>query len=170
LDIITSSFGQSISATPLQVLSAISTIANGGKRMQPYIVDAIMDDNGTNVTVPQVISQPISEDTADSVAEMMKAVVEEGGISEAESERVKDYEISAKTGTAQVVEVGEHGYQEGKTIASYIGFTPTSDPQMIMIVRIAEPQVAEFSTFTAVPVWNDIFLEIVNDLEIPKRN
>jgi cell division protein FtsI (penicillin-binding protein 3) len=170
LDIITSSYGQGISATPLQVLSAISTIANDGKRMQPYIVDAMIEESEINVTVPQVISQPISEDTADTVAEMMKDVVEEGGISKIESQRVEDYEISAKTGTAQVVEVGQQGYQEGKTIASYIGFTPTSDPKMIMIVRISEPQTAEYSTFTAVPVWNDIFLEIVNDLEIPKKN
>jgi cell division protein FtsI/penicillin-binding protein 2 len=170
LDIITSSYGQSISATPLQVLSAISTIANDGKRMQPYIVDATIDGEDISTTTPQVISQPISEDTADTVAQMMKSVVEDGGILEREYERVKEYEISAKTGTAQVVKMGEAGYQEDATIASYIGFAPTSDPKMIMIVRISEPQTAEYSTFTAVPVWNDIFLEIVNDLEIPKKN
>jgi cell division protein FtsI/penicillin-binding protein 2 len=170
LDVITTSYGQSISATPLQVLSAISTIANDGKRMQPYIVDAMIDGDDINVTQPQVISQPISKDTANTVAEMMKAVVEEGGILERQAERVQDYEISAKTGTAQVAKSGEVGYEEGKTIASYIGFAPTSDPKMVMIVRLSEPQTAEYSTFTAVPVWNDIFLEIVNDLEIPKRN
>lgn len=170
LDLITASYGQGISATPLQVLSAISTIANNGKRMQPYIVDAMIEDENMNVTIPQVISEPITEDTADTVAQMMRAVVEDGGISDFESERVKDYEISAKTGTAQVVKVGEVGYQEGATIASYIGFAPSSDAQMIMIVRLAESQSAEFSTYTAVPVWNDIFLEVVNDLEIPKRN
>jgi cell division protein FtsI/penicillin-binding protein 2 len=170
LDIITSSYGQSISATPLQVLSAISTIANDGKRMQPYIVDAMIEDDQEHKTVPQILSQPISEDTADSVAEMMKAVVQEGGISKQEAQRVQDYEISAKTGTAQVIKEGEVGYQEDTTIASYIGFAPTSDPKLVMIVRISEPQTAEYSTFTAVPVWNDIFLEIVNDLEIPKRN
>jgi stage V sporulation protein D (sporulation-specific penicillin-binding protein) len=170
LDIITASYGQAISATPLQVISAISTIANNGKRMQPYIVDAMIENEDTIITVPQVISQPISEDTADSVAQMMRAVVEDGGIFDLEKERVKDYEISAKTGTAQVVKVGEVGYQQGATIATYIGFAPSSDPEMIMLVRLAESQTAEFSSYTAVPVWNDIFLEIVNDLEIPKRN
>ena len=170
LDLITASYGQSISATPLQVISAISTIANHGKRMQPYIVDAMIDGDNINVTVPQIISQPVSEDTADTVAEMMKAVVEDGGILENEAKRVQDYEISAKTGTAQVIKVGEVGYQEDTTIATYIGFAPTSDAKMIMLVRLSEPQTAEFSTFTAVPLWNDIFLEIVDDLEIPKRN
>jgi cell division protein FtsI/penicillin-binding protein 2 len=170
LDIITASYGQGISATPLQVISAVSTIANDGKRMQPYIVDAMIENDDINITIPQVISQPISEDTADTVAQMMRAVVEDGGIFDSEKERVKDYEISAKTGTAQVVKVGEVGYQEGATIASYIGFAPSSDPEMIMLVRLAESQTAEFSSYTAVPVWNDIFLEIVNDLEIPKRN
>jgi cell division protein FtsI (penicillin-binding protein 3) len=170
LDLITASYGQGISATPLQVLSAISTIANDGKRMQPYIVDAMIEDDDINVTIPQVISEPISEDTADSVAQMMRAVVEEGGIIETEAKRVKDYEISAKTGTAQVIKSGEVGYKDDTTIASYIGFAPSSDPKMIMLVRLSEPQTAEFSSFTSVPVWNDIFLEIVNDLEIPKKN
>ena len=170
LDLITASYGQGISATPLQVISAISTIANHGKRMQPYIVDAMIDGDEINVTVPQIISQPVSADTADTVAEMMKAVVEDGGILESQAKKVKDYEISAKTGTAQVIKEGEVGYQEDTTIATYIGFAPTSDPQMIMLVRLSEPQTAEYSTFTAVPVWNDIFLEIVDDLEIPKRN
>ncbi|MDD3474574.1 MAG: penicillin-binding protein 2 [Candidatus Dojkabacteria bacterium] len=170
LDLITASYGQGISATPLQVISAISTIANHGKRMQPYIVDALIDGDDINVTVPQVISEPISADTADTVAEMMKAVVEDGGILDSEAKRVEDYEISAKTGTAQVIKEGEVGYQEDTTIATYIGFAPTSDPQMIMLVRLSEPQTAEFSTFTAVPLWNDIFLEIADDLEIPKRN
>jgi len=129
-----------------------------------------MDEEETHLTEPQVISQPISEDTADSVAQMMRAVVEDGGIFDSEKERVKDYEISAKTGTAQVVKVGEVGYQEGATIASYIGFAPSSNPQMIMLVRLAESQTAEFSSYTAVPLWNNIFLDVVNDLEIPKRN
>jgi stage V sporulation protein D (sporulation-specific penicillin-binding protein) len=170
LDIITASYGQAISATPLQVVSAMSTIANDGKRMQPYIVDAMIDGNDVHETVPQIVSQPISKDTANSVAQMMRAVVEEGGIFDTEKERVKDYEISAKTGTAQVIKVGEVGYQEGATIASYVGFAPSSDPQMIMLVRLAESQTAEFSSYTAVPLWNDIFLDIVNDLEIPRRN
>jgi cell division protein FtsI/penicillin-binding protein 2 len=130
----------------------------------------MIEGDEINATIPQVISQPISEDTADSVAQMMRAVVEDGGIIERESQRVEDYEISAKTGTAQVIKAGEVGYQEDTTIASYIGFAPSTDPKMIMLVRLSEPQTAEFSSFTAVPVWNDIFLEIVNDLEIPKRN
>ncbi|MCK9415072.1 MAG: penicillin-binding protein 2 [Candidatus Dojkabacteria bacterium] len=170
LDLITASYGQGISATPLQVISAISTIANGGKRMQPYIVDAMIEGNVINVTNPQVISQPISEDTADTVADMMKSVVEQGGIFETEKERVKEYEISAKTGTAQVVKAGEAGYQKDKTIATYIGFAPTVNPKMIMLLRLSEAKTGEFSSYTAVPLWNDIFLEIVNDLEIPKRN
>jgi cell division protein FtsI/penicillin-binding protein 2 len=130
----------------------------------------MIDGDETNITIPQVISQPISEETADSVANMMKAVVEDGGIPATEAERVKDYEISGKTGTAQVVKVGEVGYQEDTTIATYIGFAPTPDPKMIMLVRLSEPQISEHASLTAAPLWNDIFLDIVNDLEISKRN
>jgi cell division protein FtsI/penicillin-binding protein 2 len=170
LDLITSSYGQGISATPLQVISAISTVANDGKRMQPYIVDAMIEGDEIHPTIPQVISQPISKETANKVAKMMTAVVEDGGIPVNEAERVKDYEISGKTGTAQVVKVGEVGYQEDKTMATYLGFTPTEDPKMIMLVRLSEPQTSEYASLTVVPVWNDIFLDIVSDLEIPKRN
>ncbi|HCC67952.1 TPA: hypothetical protein DEP90_01935 [Patescibacteria group bacterium] len=170
LDLITASYGQGISATPLQIVSAISTIANDGKRMQPYIVDAMIEGDDIEITVPQILSEPISEDTANTVAQMMRAVVEDRGIPIHEAERVKDFEISAKTGTAQVIKEGVVGYQEGKTNASYIGFAPSSDPKMIMLVRLSEPKTTGYSATTAVPLWNDIFLDIVNDLEIAKKN
>ena len=169
LDIITSSFGQSLSATPLQVLSALSAIANDGKRMQPYLVDATIDNEIIQKTKPQVISQPISQDVANQVALMMQKVATDG-IPVHEAQRTSMYNISSKTGTAQIARSDEAGYESGKVNASYIGFAPTENPKMIMIVKLSEPKIGRFSSSNAVPLWNEIFLEIANDLEIPRNN
>lgn len=170
LDLITASFGQGISATPLQVISALSTIANDGKRMQPYIVDSIIDGDNITYTNPQVVSEPLSKDTANKVAKIMADSVENGGMSEYQALRIAEYEVAAKTGTSQIVREGIEGYQEGKIDASVVGFAPVSDPKFIMLLKLSEPQTGRFAAYNALPLWNDIFLEIVNDLEIPKRN
>jgi cell division protein FtsI (penicillin-binding protein 3) len=169
LDIITASYGQGISATPLQVISAISTIANGGVRMQPYIVEAMIEGNDISITKPQVLAQPISKDTADTVAKMMMLVATDG-IPVNEAKKMQNYNISSKTGTAQIAKLTGVGYEEGKVNTSYVGFAPSADPTMIMIVRLSEPQTSGFAATTVVPVWNDIFIDIADDLEIPKIN
>ena len=100
----------------------------------------------------------------------MMQYVATNGIPVHEAQRMKDYEISSKTGTAQIAKTDGSGYEEDKVNTSYIGFAPSSDPKMIMLVRLSEPQTSGYAATTVVPVWNDIFLEIVDDLEIPKRN
>ncbi len=169
LDIITASYGQGISATPLQILSAISAIANNGVRMRPYIISKISNDEEEIMYEPQILSQPISEQTAQTVTEMMTHVIEDGGISPTYVKKLKDYYIAGKTGTAEVAKK-EGGYEEDKTITTFIGFTPADDAKMIMLVRLEHPQTDELAAATVVPLWTDIFLSIANDLEIPKRN
>ncbi len=170
LDIITASYGQGISATPLQVISAISTIANHGKRMRPYIISTISNEEETIKYQPQVLSEPISSDTADAVAEMMTHVIEDGGINIKYIKQLQDYYIAGKTGTAQVAKKDGSGYEDDKTITTFIGFAPADDAKMIMLVRLEEPKNDEFAAGTVVPLWTDIFLNVVHDLEISKRN
>lgn len=170
LDIITASYGQAISATPLQVLSAISTIANNGERMRPYIISEISDEKEIIQFEPQILSQPISKRIANSVAQMMSHVIEEGGINEREIKLLQEYSIAGKTGTAQVARKDGPGYEEGKTIATFVGFAPVEDAKMIMLVRLEEPKTSPYASPTTVPLWTDIFLGIVNDLEITKKN
>jgi len=170
LDIITASFGQGISATPLQVVSAISTIANHGKRMRPYIISTISNDEETIKYPPQVLSEPISQDTADTVAEMMTHVIEDGGINERYIKLLKDYYIAGKTGTAQVAKKDGTGYEDKKTITTFVGFAPADDAKMIMLVRLEEPKNDPYAASTVVPLWTDIFLNVAHDLEISKRN
>ena len=170
LDTITASYGQGIAATPLQVISGISTIANDGKRMRPYIIESISDEKENIKFQPQILSQPISEETADSVAEMMTHVIEDGGINQIYIDQLKDYYIAGKTGTAQVAKKDEAGYEEDKTITTFVGFAPADNAKMIMLVRLEEPKTNPYAANTVVPLWTQIFLNIVNDLEISKRN
>lgn len=170
LDIITASYGQGISATPLQITSAISTLANHGTRMRPYIISEISDEKETIKFTPQVLSEPISKEVADKVAIMMSGVIEDGGINKKEVELLSDYYIAGKTGTAQIAKKDGPGYEEDKTITTFVGFAPADDAKMIMLVRLEEPKNSQYASPTVVPLWTEIFLGIVNDLEITKRN
>jgi len=166
LDLAVTAFGQSISATPLQITSALSTIANDGVRMKPYIVSEIVDDAETITYEPQVLSQPISKETADEVTQMMISVVREGESHWWFDGAVPNYDIAGKTGTAQIPKQNEVGYYEDRTNTTFVGFAPTDDPKMIMLVRIEEPKTSTFAAYTAVPTWIDIFLAVADDLEI----
>ena len=170
LDIITASYGQGISATPLQVISAISAIANHGVRMRPYIISSISDDKEIINFKPQILSEPISAETADSVTEMMTHVIEDGGINIKYIRQLQDYYIAGKTGTAQVAKKDGGGYEEDKTITTFIGFAPADNAKMVMLTRLEEPKNDQYAAGTVVPLWTEIFLNIVNDLEISKRN
>jgi cell division protein FtsI/penicillin-binding protein 2 len=169
LDLAVTSFGQSISTTPMQITSAISTIANEGKRMRPYVVKEVIDDNEPIPNQPTVEAQPISEETADKVAEMMVSVVRGGDAKWIFEEHLTDYSIAGKTGTAQIPKKDSTGYYADRTNATFIGFSPVKDAKMIMLVRLEEPGLNEYAATTAVPVWADIFLDIADDLEIPKK-
>jgi cell division protein FtsI/penicillin-binding protein 2 len=137
--------------------------------MRPYIISKISNDEEEIMYEPQILSQPISEQTAQAVTEMMTHVIEDGGISPTYVKKLKDYYIAGKTGTAEVAKK-EGGYEEDKTITTFIGFTPADDAKMIMLVRLEHPQTDTLAAATVVPLWTDIFLSIANDLEIPKRN
>jgi len=168
-DVITSAFGQGISATALQAISAQSVFANNGVRMRPYIIEEIKDENETITIKPQVLSQPISKETADIIKEALKEAVDRGLLGGVVKD-LKQYSIAAKTGTAQIAYIGKLGYRSDYSNDTVVGFAPVENPKMIMLVRLEEPQSSSFSTMTAAPLWEKIFLAIVDDLEIAKKN
>jgi cell division protein FtsI/penicillin-binding protein 2 len=170
LDLITTAYGQSISATALQVISALSTIANNGQRMRPYIISQISDDDETITFEPQVLSEPISAETAQKVIQMMKYVVQEGDPKYYFTDLNKEYSIAGKTGSAQIPKTDEAGYEEDKTNTTFVAFAPAEDAEMIMIVRLEEPQTSPYAALTAVPLWKDVFEAVADDLEIPRIN
>lgn len=159
----TISFGQGITATPLQVLAATSAIANKGKLMQPYIVDKVVGfDEKEQVRNPKEVTQVIREDTATKVAQMMVSVVENGHGKKA---AVEGYKVAGKTGTAQVPKPGG-GYYEDRHIGSFVGFAPAEDARFAMIVRLDNPKSVEWAESSAAPAFGAMAKWLLNYLNV----
>lgn len=167
LDLITASFGQGVSATPLQVISALSTLANGGKRMRPYIISEITDAKETIKIQPQVLAEPISKETATIVTNALEEAVQKDSLGGMVKE-LKKYSIAAKTGTAQIAKLDAEGYSDQITNTTTVGYAPADDPKIIILVKLEEPQISAYASLTSVPVWRDIFLSLTDILEIQK--
>jgi len=161
IDLANISFGQGISATPLQVLNGINVIANGGHLLQPKIVSRIID-NGKEITIPsKIIRQVMSRDSAEVMTEMLELAAEGG---EAWYFVSKEYRIAGKTGTAQIFKEG--GYDPNKTNATFVGYL-IGDRKFSMIVKLEEPTAKKYASETAVPLWMDIADELVKFYGIP---
>ena len=132
--------GQGIGVTAIQMVTAMSAIANGGKIFKPYIVDTVYGRDGKVVYkgTPKVRYQVISKGTADFIRTGMEQVVAAGGGRAAKSKTV---EIAGKTGTAQVA---EHGQYTGRHNASFIGMWPASAPEYVMVITLGEPSVGSY--------------------------
>ncbi len=154
IELATRSFGQGISATSLQMMRAINAIANNGLMMQPQIIERVSNqETGEEIiTPPTPLTQIVSPDTARKVTAMM---IESANHGEAQWIASKDYLVAGKTGTSQVVRP-EGGYDEKKTIASFIGFAPADQPKFIMLVKLNEPSTSPWAAETAAPLWYKI--------------
>jgi cell division protein FtsI/penicillin-binding protein 2 len=164
IDLATISFGQGISATPLQVLNAFNVFANGGVLYQPRIVHKI-EDNGKEIDIPQrKIGRVISEKTAES---MMGALVDAVSGGESKFYNIKTYDIAGKTGTAQIPLQGR--YDPNKTNATFLGIMATSR-RFSMIVKLNEPTTSTYAAETAVPLWMDIANDLIKYYGLPPDN
>ncbi|MGB9802918.1 penicillin-binding transpeptidase domain-containing protein, partial [Desulfofundulus sp.] len=166
LDVATMAIGQSIAVTPIQLLSAVSAIANGGYLMQPHVVRAVEDGSGKIIRAiaPRVIRQVISKDTARELAGLLEKVVLEGTGKKA---LVEGYRVAGKTGTAQVP--GPGGYVEGKYVASFAGFAPAGDPRIAVLVVVAEPRGQEYhGGEVAAPAFSAVVRDTLRYLGVPE--
>jgi cell division protein FtsI/penicillin-binding protein 2 len=161
-DLATNSFGQGINVTPLQMITAVAAIANGGMLMKPYIVQQVIGPDGAQTTQPQPVRQAISEQTASTLTTMMNDVVEgvPGNLA-----RIQGYHVAGKTGTAYISVPG--GYAPDRVITSFIGFAPVSDPRMVVLVKIDEPQEAQLGGTVAAPVFAELAPKILSYLGVP---
>ena len=164
----TSGFGQGVSVTPLQMLVAISAIANGGQEMQPHVVREVRQADGTIEKIePQVISNPITQETAQIVTTMAIKVAANYRL------EVPGYTIAGKTGTAQIPVVKEVDgetigfYNPTDTIASFVGWLPADDPAFSVIVKLDVPTVSEWGSETAAPAFVKLAKELVVLLDVP---
>lgn len=155
IDLATASFGQGIAFTPIEILTAVSAIANKGVIYQPQVVAKIQDQNKLIEIKPVKLSQPISSQTAEIIKQMMIDAVDKG---EAKWAKPKGYQIAGKTGTAQIPIAGH--YDPEKTIASFIGFAPAQNPSFVMLVTLNEPKTSPWGSETAAPLWFSIAQDI----------
>jgi cell division protein FtsI/penicillin-binding protein 2 len=157
----TASFGQGITATPLQMLTAFNAIANKGKIMRPYIVEEVRQSDGKIVrTAPQVTKEIVSAHASSLVSAMMVRVIDTG---QAHGATVPGYYVAGKTGTAQIA--GPGGYSED-TNHSFVGFAPADDPAFLMIVKFEKPQ-RRFADSTTIPVFADVAKFVLDYYHVP---
>lgn len=159
-DLATNSFGQGVAVTPLQMLTAVSAIANGGLMMQPHVVYQIVDGDEVITARPSPLGRPISAETARIVTEMMVAVVRDG----VDRAGVPGYTVAGKSGTAQIP--SPVGYEPNAIIASFIGFLPADDPQVIVLIKLDRPA-GDWGSLIAAPVFSRLVQRLVILLEIP---
>ena len=158
-DVATMAIGQGIAVTPLQVLRAISAIANGGELVRPYVIKKVVAPNGSIIYEgkKEVVGRPISADVAGQMRTMMEKVVSEGG---GKTAAIRGYRIAGKTGTAE--KLSEYGgYAEGKYIASFVGFVPADKPRYAMIVMLDTPRGAFYGSQVSAPVFRDTLQQIL---------
>ncbi len=148
----TASYGQGISMTPIELVNAVSAIANGGVLMRPYL-------NASSS--PEVIRRVLTKETAKTVAGMMVSAVDK-----AEVAVIKGYALAGKTGTAQTPDFKNGGYTH-EVVNTFAGFGPTSDPRFVILIKLDEPREAPVAALTVVPAFRDLAQFILNYYNIP---
>jgi cell division protein FtsI (penicillin-binding protein 3) len=155
-DIATISFGQGVSITALQLVSATSAVANGGLLMKPYLVERVTDSNGQELQrmVPQTVRRVISAETAATITRMMEGVTQKGGTGT--NAAIEGFRVAGKTGTAQKVDPVSRGYSTTKRTASFVGFVPAEKPLLTILVVIDEPATSPYGGVVAAPAFREI--------------
>ena len=148
----TASYGQGVAVTTLELINAISAIANGGVLMRPYVNAALS---------PQPIRRVISESTAAQVAKMMVSAVDKAGVAS-----IEGYSLAGKTGSAFIPDLVHGGYTD-KLIDSYVGFGPTSNPRFVALIRLNTLPSSALAAESVVPAFRELSQYIVNYYNIP---
>ncbi len=163
VDLAVSGFGQMISATPLQIISAMSAIANNGIRMQPYIIKKIYDNDETIEFKPHPAEYVFSAETS----RFVKTIMMQSTMRRKAFRKYSGITIAGKTGTAQIPNPEGPGYLKDEVNTTFVGFAPADNPKVIMLVKFERPHSKPATgSATAAPTWLEIFEAIKGDLEI----
>ncbi len=163
VDMATNSFGQGIAVTPLQMAMAVAAIANDGVLMKPQLVNEIVGPLGTQVVEPQAVRQVMSPESARTLLDMMGVVVD--GVSTAYVD-VSGYEVGGKTGTANIA-TENGGYKPDAYISSFIGVAPLDDPEIVVLVKIDEPEDVPWGTVVAGPAFSRLAEQALAYMKVP---
>lgn len=160
--------GQEVGVTALQLACAISAIANGGVLMKPFVVKAIRQKDGEIIREfkPQEVRRVISPRTASRMKDILVLVTEKGT---GKLARLADFKVAGKTGTAQKVEPNG-AYSHSKYTASFIGFAPSDEPLIAIVVTVDEPHPYYFGGVVAAPVFKQISQDVVKYINLQKDN
>lgn len=162
IDYATASFGQGIAVTPLQMITAVASIANQGKMMEPHVVKEIKLADGSSLPIlPKETRQVFKPEVASVLTEMMVSAVDNG---ETRVIKPAGFRIAGKTGTAQIPIAGH--YDSTKTITSFVGFAPVDNPAFVMLVTLREPTSSPWGSETAAPIFFAIARELFSYLGI----
>lgn len=168
LELSTTAFGQGVSVTPIQQVTAVSSIVNGGKLYQPYVVKNFLEPETNSIIKkiePKLIRNTISEETSQKMRYALETVVAYGG---GKAAYIDGYRIGGKTGTAQKVEDGK--YLVNNYIMSFMAILPANNPQAVLYIALDNPKnTALLSSYTTTPIARKILLDIIDALNIPKQ-
>ncbi|QGP92918.1 Stage V sporulation protein D [Neomoorella glycerini] len=167
INIATIGIGQGIAVTPIQLITAVAAVANGGQLIRPHLVKEILDNKGKVIKKfePEVVRRVISPATARMLGEMLEGVVSEGT---GRNAYIPGYRVGGKTGTAQ--KAGPGGYMEGKYVASFIGIAPVNDPRLVALVTIDEPKGYPYYGGTvAAPIFQRVVTDALHYLKVPPQ-
>ena len=157
--------GQEIAVTPIQMVTAMSVVANGGWLMTPGVVSSVLDGHGQAVLTkdPQPRRRPISSQTARRMSHILEAAVETGT---GKGAKLVGYRVAGKTGTSQKIDPETGTYSSSDVIASFVGFVPADQPCLTMLVVIDEPEIGKWGGKTAAPVFGKVAKRVLPHLGI----
>ncbi|AFS78307.1 sporulation specific penicillin-binding protein [Gottschalkia acidurici 9a] len=161
----TLSFGYGVATTPIQLITAVSSVANGGNLMKPQIVKELVDDKGkvVNKYEPEIVRKPISKETSDKMLEILEGAVKGDAI---EEDMVPGYRVGGKTGTTKKIVNGSY---QSIYISSFVGVAPIEDPQIAVLVVVDEPDSAKggyYGNLVAKPPAGELIKETLEYLNI----
>ena len=167
VELATTAFGQGISVTAIQQITAVSAAINGGTLYKPYVVKRIVDPNTKEIMIenkPSIVRKVISNETSQTVRSTLETVVAYGT---GRNAYIEGYRVGGKTGTAQKVKNGV--YLSGNYIVSFIGFIPADNPQAVVYVAIDNPKgITQYGGTVSAPIAKNIMIDIIDTLKIQK--
>jgi cell division protein FtsI (penicillin-binding protein 3) len=157
--------GQEIGVTPIQMVTAMAAIANGGVLLKPYVVSEIQDAHGhvLKQILPQVKRRVVSPETARAVTAILEGVVTDGTGGKA---AIPGFRVAGKTGTAQKIDPRTGTYSATQFVGSFVGFVPVDNPRLAMIVVIDEPHGEAWGGTVAAPVFRRVGEQVLNYLGV----
>jgi len=158
------SFGHEIAVTPIQMVTAMSAIANGGMLMEPHIIKALIKDGEVVEKFgPRKIRRAISKKTSLQMVEILKSVVKNGTGKKA---ALDGFDVAGKTGTAQKYNMETRSYSSTEFISSFIGFVPADSPRLVILVMIDNPKGLHWGSVVSAPVFQKIAKKALRYLDI----